>query len=292
MSGFVQIHRQLLDNPVFNSDAEAMAFAWMVLRASWRPVSVRYKGREIDLERGQLCMSVRDMAERLERSKDWVSRFLTRLEKAKMIEKHRDRGCLATATPTATATATASNVITICNYDKYQANSETTATAPRQHVRQDRDSTATQNKEGNKGIRDNTSVLSLRARGKITTIVDQKVIAEPVKKNLSLIPSGFEPQPFAPSSQCREIIDDWPTGRLQSQVDLFTAHHQSRGTKMANWQMAWKTWVLKSKEYGNANNRRNAENRNSNGQGLDGFTAAMRYVADGDDYAPFGNDRY
>ncbi len=161
MSGFVLIYRQLLENPAFNSDAEAMAFAWMVVKASWKPASVRYKGRSVELNRGDLCISVRDMAERLERSKDWVSRFLIRLENAKMIEKNRDRGCATTATPTATATATASNVITICNYDKYQAELKDAATASRQLVRQHRDSTATQNKEDNNRTREKDDKSSL-----------------------------------------------------------------------------------------------------------------------------------
>ena len=47
MSGFVVLHRSLLGHPAFRNDAEAMAFAWMILRASWRPVRVRYKGKAI-----------------------------------------------------------------------------------------------------------------------------------------------------------------------------------------------------------------------------------------------------
>lgn len=133
MSGFIKLYRQVLDNPVFRSDAEAMAFSWMVLKAAWQPADVRYKGRIVSLERGQLAVSVRDMATALERSKDWSKRFLQRLSNRDMI---------------ATATATGVNVITICNYDEYQSKQEVGATATPPQPRQDRDRTATQNKEG------------------------------------------------------------------------------------------------------------------------------------------------
>ena len=77
-------------------------------------------------------MSVRDMARHLERSKDWAKRFLERLSDRDMI---------------ATATATGVNVITICNYEEYQSKREYSATPSEQQPRQDRDRTATQNKE-------------------------------------------------------------------------------------------------------------------------------------------------
>ena len=134
MSGFIKLYRQVLDNPVFRSDAEAMAFSWMVLKAAWQPADVRYKGRIVSLERGQLAVSVRDMATALERSKDWSKRFLQRLANRDMI---------------ATATATGVNVITICNYNEYQSKPEVGATATPPQPRQDRDRTATQNKEVN-----------------------------------------------------------------------------------------------------------------------------------------------
>jgi hypothetical protein len=117
-----------------------MAFAWMVLRASWREVDVRYKDRPIKLQRGQLAMSVRDMATHLERSKDWANRFLTRLV-------DRDMVCVDSATGV--------TIISINNYNAFQLDpkgqSDRSATA----ARQDRDTTATQNNKGNKEKEEN-----------------------------------------------------------------------------------------------------------------------------------------
>lgn len=131
--GYVRLYRRLLENPVFRSDGEAMAFAWLVLKAAWRPVAVRYKGHQIALERGQLAVSVRDMATSLDRSKDWAKRFLDRCA---------DRDMLATEH------ATGVNIITIRNYSKYQADAVRPATGADTDPRQPRDSGATQNKEG------------------------------------------------------------------------------------------------------------------------------------------------
>jgi hypothetical protein len=106
MSGYARFHRSLIGHPAFRNDAEAMAFAYMVLRAAWKPVRVRYKGKALSLERGQLAMSVRDLADAMDRDKGWVERLLKRLKAETMCETLSDTGVL---------------VITICNYEKYQA---------------------------------------------------------------------------------------------------------------------------------------------------------------------------
>lgn len=105
MSGFVVMHRSLIDHPAFRNESEAMAFAWMVMRASWKTTRVRYKGRSITLERGQLSVSQRDMAASFDRDKAWVERLWKRLRSEAMIEVACEAGLA---------------VITICNYCKYQ----------------------------------------------------------------------------------------------------------------------------------------------------------------------------
>lgn len=104
--GFVLIHRSLLGHAAFRNDAEAMAFAWMIARAAWKPTRVRYKERAITLDRGELAVSVRDLAEALDRPKGWVERLLIRLKTETMIETRSETGV---------------NVITISNYSIYQA---------------------------------------------------------------------------------------------------------------------------------------------------------------------------
>lgn len=106
MSGFVLLHRSLLGHPAFRNESETMAFAWMIARASWQPTRVRYKGRAVQLNRGELCISQRDMADAFGRDKAWIERLWKRLVSEAMIEARREA---------------AAAVITICNYDRYQA---------------------------------------------------------------------------------------------------------------------------------------------------------------------------
>ncbi len=134
--GYVRVYRRVLEHPEFQDQAEALCFVWLIMKAAWRPTKVRYKERMIELQRGQLALSVRDFANAMGRSKDWAARFLNRTTNRDM---------------TATATATGVNVITICNYDVYQLSPEEAATLNGHQPRHARDRTATQNKEGNKG---------------------------------------------------------------------------------------------------------------------------------------------
>ncbi|NYD88773.1 hypothetical protein [Sphingomonas melonis] len=118
MSGYARFHRSLVGHPAFRNDAEAMAFAYLVLRASWKPVRVRYKGKALSLNRGQLAMSVRDLAEAMDRDKGWVERLLKRLKSETMVETVSETGVM---------------VITICNYEKFQAGNDNRET-PRETV--------------------------------------------------------------------------------------------------------------------------------------------------------------
>lgn len=124
MSGYVRIHRKLLGHPVFRNDAEAMAFAWLVVRAAWRPCRVRYKDRLIGLDRGQLAVSVRDFAAAMDRDKAWIERLLKRLRAETMVETRNETGV---------------NIVSICNYEEYQAIVQSRETPVDTEARQGRD---------------------------------------------------------------------------------------------------------------------------------------------------------
>ena len=109
MSGYVRIHRSLIGHPAFRNDAEAMAFAWLVAKAAWKPTRVRYKERAVSLARGQVAISQRDMARALDRDKAWIERLWKRLKAEAMIEVDSEAGVA---------------VITICNYATFQPSAE------------------------------------------------------------------------------------------------------------------------------------------------------------------------
>jgi hypothetical protein len=106
VSGYVRLHRRICGHHAFRNDSEAMAFSWMVLRAAWQPIRVRYKDRQLWLQRGQLAVSQRDMASAMDRDKAWVERLWKRLRAEAMIMVDSEAGVA---------------VITICNYNEYQA---------------------------------------------------------------------------------------------------------------------------------------------------------------------------
>lgn len=113
MAGFIKLHRSAFSHPLLQDGERFRAFFWLVSEACWKPTKFDRRGTTITLERGQICVSIRELAKAWKWSKSAVERFLTRLETETMIE---------------TTSGTARGVITICNYDKYQDRDEETGT--------------------------------------------------------------------------------------------------------------------------------------------------------------------
>jgi len=209
--GYVLIYRQLLQNPIFRTDAEAMAFALLVMKASWKDVKVRYKDKIISLQRGQVAISSRDLAERLERNKDWANRFFKRLSDCDMVR---------------VTSATGVNVVTICNYDSYQGACDTGATAPRH----DRDTSDPQNNKGNKGNKDNkiNKLNTTTARG-------------------TRLPKDWIPSVEYVEFAKTEL--NWTDGDVAAEAMVFRDHwiadSSARGVK-SDWLATWRNWVRRS----------------------------------------------
>lgn len=148
--GWFKIHRSLLNHPAFRGFQERWAFAELIALAAWKPTTVRYKERVINLERGQLAISIRDFAKRIEWDKAKVERFFSVLKNQDMIE---------------TATETGVTLITICNYCIYQDCRDSGETAAERKPRQDRDTE--QRREEIKKIESpkGDSLLPSRAKG-------------------------------------------------------------------------------------------------------------------------------
>jgi len=106
-AGTFNVARAIWDHPVFAPSpfSEREAFLWLVSEASWKPRTVRAGKVIVDLERGQLCASLRFMAEAWGWSKSRVERYLKRLENHAMI---------------CAKSGTGQMVLTIQNYNEYQ----------------------------------------------------------------------------------------------------------------------------------------------------------------------------
>ena len=107
--GFVLIHRSILDNPTFRDIGEAMFFAFLVLKANWRGGERRYDERVYKLERGDLVLGERKLAEGFGWKRQKVRGVISRLEATGMLTRKWAQHGTQRAP-----------VITICNYSLYQ----------------------------------------------------------------------------------------------------------------------------------------------------------------------------
>lgn len=81
--------------------------------------------------------------------------------------------------------------------------------------------------------------------------------AKKIAPVLHLIPEGWSPKRFGNDSASQRIIDGWPPGEMEAQLEHFRAHHGKKADKFVDWQQAWSTWVLNTRRFGGSNGRRN-----------------------------------
>jgi hypothetical protein len=123
-----QHERGWLDSAVWGNApySEREAFSWMIGEAAWKDSTVSVKGRPVPVKRGQFTASLRFLASKWQWNKNKVDRYLKTLEIWQMIEIETDIG-------------TGQNVVTICNYNKYQEKNGKTGTANGTEAGQPRD---------------------------------------------------------------------------------------------------------------------------------------------------------
>jgi hypothetical protein len=84
------------------------AWLWLITNAAWKERRVNHKGRPITLKRGQLLGARAFLAEKFGWGEQELRTFLKALVTNGMVEINQSNGHFA-------------NVITICNYEKYQS---------------------------------------------------------------------------------------------------------------------------------------------------------------------------
>lgn len=88
-------------------------------------------------------------------------------------------------------------------------------------------------------------------------------------KGKHALPANWEPMEFGPKTKSRKIVDSWPPGMLEEQIERFCAHHRKNGNKWDDWQAAWSTWVLNYGKFNNGDNiRTGGANRSDRRSGL------------------------
>lgn len=116
MSGWICAHRKMWEHPLFAGNAErAGMWLWMLHTAAWKETRFDVKGKTVTLQRGQLCISERQMAEECGVGRQVVRTFLRRLRDENAINQEPAHGLTQSR-----------SIVTICHYEKYQDQRETT----------------------------------------------------------------------------------------------------------------------------------------------------------------------
>ena len=108
--GWVSIYRQIFDNKDLKDNNHILIFIYMVVHASHKPIIVNYRNKRITLKRGQLVVTVKDLAKKFKLSIKNVRTILKNLEVANTLAHTLDRQL---------------SVYTIVNYNKFQDNDPT-----------------------------------------------------------------------------------------------------------------------------------------------------------------------
>lgn len=224
MSGFVALHREAMDHPLFHGDAQRLgAWLWLVARAAWKPTPFDLSGRIITLERGQLCASRSQMAKAWGMSESSVERYLARLQTEQMIGRETGQG---------------RSIITICNYAKYQDISDEAGQATGRATGQRPDSDRTAKEQGNKGTRDKepNGSSSQGAGEDLDGAPQEKPKPKPKPKTSTTsvrMTEDWKPGPLP--ADVAALVELWPPGRLEREAANVRDFWLEKTTKRPGW---------------------------------------------------------
>lgn len=242
MTGFYLMHRGWQENPVFRNEeySKRDAFVWLIEEAAYRPTRIHAATGSLDLKRGQLSHSLRFMAKAWRWDEAKVRRFLASLVKAEIIDAATDAG---------------QTVVTICNYDKYQAPVPANDAADDAATTQQRRGDDANLKEGNKGKKE-----------------EGEATASPRAKRAAggqgiRLPDDWQPVRFSDSTVAREVIDRRGVEWARRVLESFRNHWRSANgptSRKRDWQAAWANWVI---EQDNRDGQRNGTAQRVAGNG-------------------------
>ena len=114
MSGWICSYRKVWDHPIFAGNALRVGvWTWMLHKAAWKPVRFRINSKIIEVARGQLCVSQRQVCDETGMPHRQLRTFLRELEKEGAITQQTTQG---------------RTIITIRKYEEYQAKEPSTDT--------------------------------------------------------------------------------------------------------------------------------------------------------------------
>lgn len=146
MSGWFAVKRGITSHALFKGKPDRLAvWLWLLDNAVWKDTTHDVKGHTVQVPRGSVCASERHISEQCGVGYQVVRTAIKRFKSEHMIN----------ATPTH-----GKNLITLCNYEKYQdPKSDTNAQGNATLTQHQRNPNA-QKEQGNKGTIEDTNVSS------------------------------------------------------------------------------------------------------------------------------------
>ena len=110
--GWIKIHRSILDDELYFSEKFTRIQAWidLLLLAEYKPREFFVRGIQVKLERGQLAVSIRDLAARWKWGVNKVQSFIKELVASEKLNTQK---------------SSVITIITVCKYDYYQSDDST-----------------------------------------------------------------------------------------------------------------------------------------------------------------------
>ena len=106
MEGRIKIHRKILENPIICKDSDYLAvWIYLLLNATHKEIPALFKGKKIILQKGQLIVGRKSMANQLKISESKIYRIINCFKSEQQIEQQ---------------TSNQNSLITVLNWDKYQ----------------------------------------------------------------------------------------------------------------------------------------------------------------------------
>jgi len=85
--GWIALHRKIYSSSDFKNQLETSIFIYLLTMASYKPVQVIYRKKQISLNRGEVSIAYRDLAKKFNISKDKVRTVINNLVKSNNIRQ-------------------------------------------------------------------------------------------------------------------------------------------------------------------------------------------------------------
>lgn len=226
MEGWIKLHRKIVDNPFYFSEKFTRSQAWidLLILANHKENFYYQRGIKVHVKRGQIGMSLENIAKRFKWSRGKVERFISELEMSNQIV--RQKGNVTT-------------LLTVVNYDIYQeeknenskannnANSKQNSKANGQQTAKQTDTNKNDNNENNE---------------KENNISGVEKTPQPKK-------IFFKDSEIATKIKFKEAFPDWNKGKLLYYYDTVTTW-SNEGNKKVDWKATVRNWASRDEKEG------------------------------------------